>query len=295
MDPRLNTRNGIVPHAFLRPNNHFLKGGKLKSMWEIPADDLYEMITFHIKNHPDIQSAFSSWTQTLETALEFALRNDSSTIAVLDTTHESMADRVWYTEDLNAAGLAADSYEDEFLVYGPVSGPNYHCISVQELKDTTRVMDIIEGSPSVFGNDRIGLIEREAVEASRQIATALQPLDTSSENIMILTARFVGVRVEKFLEVGEHLGIHDLHAFLHYVQDDIRSLATRLDARTLSLADQMMATFSSQALDCETQMLQAAENAIHLLGWGLQPSVLSLFNTTDQDQLEDVTDEMELD
>lgn len=283
-----------MPHAFLRVNNRFQTRDKLKSMWEIPVHDLYEMITGHIQHDASVETAFSSWTHTLETALRFALMDDSSMIAVLDTTHESMVDRVWYTEDLGAAGLTKTAFPDEFLVYGPVSGPNYHCISVQELLDTTRVLDIMNAPYPAFGNDGIGLIEREAVEASKQIATALQPLGTSSENIMILTARFVGVRVDRFLAAGEYLSYHDLHAFLYYVHDDLRSLAARPDARTISLADQTMDTCFSQALDSETQMLQAAENAVHILGWGLRPAWLSMFNNTNQDQLEDVTDEMEL-
>lgn len=273
VDARLNSWNDVIPHAFLRPNSLYQdKKGKLKNMWEIQADWLYDMITFHIQNRRNIESPFSSWTHTLETALKFALKNDSSTIAVLDTAHASMVDRVWYTEDLGRADLTATSFPDEFLVYGPVSGPNYHCISVRELMNTTRIRDIIDSPPSAFGNDRVSCIERGAVEASRQIATALQPPDASLENIVILTARFVGVRAAKFVN---RLDLRDpeLKAFLYYVRDDLQRLAMRFDARYLSLADQTMDTFFSVALEFEVQMLQAAENVVRVSAWDLRAAI----------------------
>lgn len=245
------------------------------------------MISLHIENSNDIESPFSSWTHTLRTALGFAWDDDSSTIAVLDTAHASMTDRVWYTEDLYGADLTRTEYDDEFLVYGPVSGPNYHCISVRDLVNRTRIWDIIDSPPSAFGDERISCIERGAVEASRQIATALQPSGASLDNIVILTARFVGVRVAKFLERLDYLKYPELSAFLYYARDDLQGLAMRFDARDISLADQTMDTTYSAALEFEVQMLQAAENVVHVLAWDLRAAVSSLLTTSDQDQLED--------
>ncbi|KAG6357788.1 hypothetical protein INS49_013667 [Diaporthe citri] len=287
-DARLNSWNGIIPHAFLRANSLYRdKKGKLINMWEIQADWLYDIITLHIENYRRIESPFSSWTHTLETALKFALENDSSTIAVVDTSHASLVDRVWYTEDLNRADLTATSFPDEFLVYGPVSGPNYHCISVRDLVNTTRIRDIIDSPPTAFGNDRVSCIERGAVEASRQIATALQPPDASLENIVILTARFVGVRAAKFMDRLDYLGDPELKAFLYYVRDDLQRLALRLDARYISLSDKTMDTCFSAALEFEVQMLQAAENVVRVLAWDRERPLPSSLTATAQDQLED--------
>lgn len=287
IDPRLNSPHGVVPHAFLPANPWFLDNGELKSMWKIEADWLYELITGHIQNSDAIESPFSSWTHTLKTALHFAHDNASSTIAVLDTADASMADRVFYTEDLARAELTATAFPDEFLAYGPVSGPNYHCISVRDLVNTTRVQDIIDSPASAFGNVRVSCIERGAVEASRQIAAALQPPGASLDNIMILTARFVGVRAAKFRQLRDYLRYPELDAFLYYARDDLQGLAMRFDARDISLADQTMDTFFSVALVFEVQMLQAAENAVHVLGWDLRAAMSRLLTTTDQDQLED--------
>lgn len=259
VDPRLNGPHGVIPHAYLN-------GSALTSVWKI--DDIFGMTTDHIQNADDIESPFSSWTHTLTTALGFALDNNSSTIAVLDTA--SMVDRVWHTDDLYAAGLADAAYDDEFLVHGPVSGPGYHCISVQDLVDTTRIGDINNGPSSAFGHERISLVERGAVESSRHIAVALQPPGASLENIVTLTARFVGVRMSKFLGRLEYLSYPDMHGFLYYARDGLQGLAMGADARDISLANQTMDTFHSQALVFEVQMLQAAENAVHILARDLR-------------------------
>lgn len=255
-------------------------------MWQIPAVKLYEMITGHIQHNPSIRSAFSSWTHTLSTALLFALDGPTSVIAVVDTTHESMVDRVWSTEDLLGGAMTDTAFPDEFLIDGPILRPksSYHCISVQELMKTTRVRDIIDGSPDAFGTDRISSIERGAVEASRQIATALQPAGADVENIVILTARFVGVRAAKFIGLDECLSHPGIHAFLYHIRDDLQHLVMRHGARDISLCDQTMDTSFSHALEAELQMLQAAEDAIHVMAWDMRAGIWRLLTTTHHSQ-----------
>lgn len=281
---KLNRVKKILPHAFLRARN-------FNTMWEIPVHNLWENITFHIDQteHPLWnQSAFSSWSHVLKTSLRFSGTKKSSKIAVLDTT--SMEDDVYFTEDLQAVGLTVTSYSDELLIYGPVKGPRYHCVPVREMVANTRVWDIIDGPVNAFGNERISRIEREAVEASRQLATFLQPSGASLENIVILTARFVGVRAETVLN-GDDLSYPDVVGFLYYARDDLQGLAMRNDARDISLANPTMDTWYTEALDFELQMLQAAENVVRGLSWGWRTAtstaIWCVLITTVHDQEED--------
>ncbi|KAH8743391.1 hypothetical protein F5883DRAFT_367477, partial [Diaporthe sp. PMI_573] len=120
---RLNSRKGIVPHAFL-------KGVKPTSMWRIRK--LYRNLTLHLKYVPFKYTNFSSWSQMLILALDFATNYDlSSTIAVLDT--QGMVGRIWHSTDLRASGLCRYQSTQEYLIYGPISGPKYHCVSVDDL------------------------------------------------------------------------------------------------------------------------------------------------------------------
>ncbi|KAG6356078.1 hypothetical protein INS49_015463 [Diaporthe citri] len=268
-DAKLNSKDGIIPHGFLN-------GEEPTEMWDIPT--VSDEIIDHLANIPVRHTHFSSWTQMLVTALDFARSfalcppdwDSSSTIAVLDT--KSMVEHVWLSADLYASGLCIEGFTDEYLIYGPVSGPNYHCVSVKELLRTTRVLEIINwdeaGDTASFGDDRISLIERGAVEASRDLAKALQPRKTGLDKILMLTARFVGDRAAQLLKgMTDSLSYPDISGFLFYARDDLQGLATRDDARRISLAVPDMSTEHSQALMFEVQMLLAAENAVHIMGW----------------------------
>lgn len=281
---KLNRVKKILPHAFLRARNY-------NTMWEIPVHDLWENISFHIDQveHPQSnQSAFSSWSHVLKTSLRFSGTKRSSKIAVLDTT--SMEDDIHYTEDLQEVGLTAESYSDELLIFGPVKGPRYHCVPVRELVANTRVWDIIDGPATAFGNERISRVEREAVQASRHLATVLQPPGASLENIVIITAKFVGVRAVTVLN-GDDFRYPDVVGFLYYARDDLQVLATRDDARDISLANPTMDTSYTVALECELQMLQAAENVVRGLAWGWRTATSTaiwwVINTRVNDQEED--------
>lgn len=268
-DRRLNSRDGIMPHAFLN-------GEEPTEMWDIP--EVYDDISNHLEGEVVRHTHFSSWTQMLVTAVDFARNHapgrprwtSSSTIAVLDT--ESMEEHVWLSADLFASGLCREAFTDEYLIYGLISGPNYHCVSVKELVRTTRVLELINwdeaGATASFGDDRISLIERGAVEASRDLAKALQPRNTGLDKIVMLTARFVGNRAAQFLNGWtDSLSDPDISGFLYYARDDLQGLATRDDARRISLAVPNMSTNHDQAVLFEVQLLLAAENAVHIMGW----------------------------
>ena len=283
-DPRLNGPDGVVPHAFL-------DGETPTSMWDM--EDIYDNLTDHIGyvRCKATNSHFSSWTHYMATSLHFAGDSLYSMIAVLDTA--SMGDRIWFTEDLFAAGLTWVAYPNEYVIYGPVSGPGYYCIPAWDLElvfTETRFDNVLKGEVLRFPGDRIGVIEQGAVEGSREIAVALQPQGASTDKILILMAKFVGMRAENFLGPLELLSYPDINGFLYYVRDDLQGLAMRTDARFISLADQTMSTEHSQGLVFEVQMLMAAENAVHVLGWDVRAAVSTLL-VTSQDEMDDVVDE----
>lgn len=129
-----------MPHGFLNSEEP-------TEIWDIP--NVCDETTNHLGYVLVRYSHFSSWTQMLITALDFARNfeldpphwDPSSTITVLNI--ESMAEHVCLSSDLFASVLCQDEYTNEYLIYGPVSGPKYHCVSVKELLSTIRVLEII--------------------------------------------------------------------------------------------------------------------------------------------------------
>lgn len=249
----------MVPHGFL--------GGKAPTnIWDIP--NLSEVANKHLNYCPDVISDFSSWSQCLDTALNFADFEEGSMLAVLDTA--SMADHVWFSNDLLYSGLAYVGFSDEYLVYGPVSGANYHCISPQVLYSSTKMSAITSGNMFAFGEVPSGpSVQRGVVESAREIATVLQPCDTSIESLVILTAKLVGRRVKEVsCDESGYLDYDDIDAFLCHMRDDIQALAMRVDGDDISLVDETMDTTHSLELVFEVQLTQAVENAVRSLAVG---------------------------
>lgn len=251
-DPRLNSKTGVMPHAFL-------DGEGPASMWDVP--NLQNELTRHLLQDRDIRSHFSSWSQVFHVALIFALRinvrkPESPMIAVLDT--QSMPERVWYTPDLHASGLAAYQYNVEYHVYGPVSGPKYHCVSVQKILKIPGCRAVIE-APTPQPLKRV-------VQVSRKTARVLRPRNGTLDTILILTAKFVGYHFARTTRLRT-LSYPDLGGFLYHVRDILQALAMRSDARYIALAVPNVSTEASPALVFELQMQFAAENAVHILGW----------------------------
>lgn len=103
-------------------------------------------------------------------------------LAVLDT--DSMQERIWYTPDLEASGLADKSFVGEYHVYGPVSGPKYHCVPVERLLETRGAWKIMRrNAPMPL---------KHVVQIAKNIAKALWPRNATLDTILILMAKFVG-------------------------------------------------------------------------------------------------------
>lgn len=268
-------------------------------MWNIQG--LFDMISGHLDFDDSISSAFSSWTHYMETAAKFSDSMEESRIAVLDT--RSLKENVYFSVDLWRAALCEIPYKNEFLIFGPISGPDYYTVSTRDLCRATRIIDIHRGNSDAFGEERISSIERGAVEASKEIATFLQPPGTSLENIVILTAKFVAVRVARSLQRQEledlsdddtddeiqprsrrfrrprpqptqvhspqprqqYLSPDDMRGFLYYIRDDLQELAMQKGATRISLVEPNMDTSFCRDLVFEVQLQQAAQNAVHVL------------------------------
>ncbi|KAG6357786.1 hypothetical protein INS49_013665 [Diaporthe citri] len=261
-DPRLNGPNGVFPHAFLN-------GKEPTNMWDIP--DLREMVNDHLTGWDRCASAFSSWTHFWRTAIHFSHYKDErgTSIAVLDTT--SMEDHVWFSEDLWCADVSEYAWSDEYLLYGPITGPKYHCISPDKLYRTTNIKALLNGSTFVFGEDPgLGAIERAAIVSARKVAAFLQPRGASTENLAILTARFVSYRAHKLVGKWQRCMYDvDLEKYTQFTRDDIQVLAMRADGWDISLVDGTMDTRHCRCLKYEVQLLQAVENVVHALAWSV--------------------------
>ncbi|KAK7725269.1 hypothetical protein SLS63_008266 [Diaporthe eres] len=285
-DHRLNGPHGVYPHAFL--------GGKVPTnMWEIPH--LREMVNDHLTSWTKHASAFSSWTHVWSTAIHFSRygRETRTSIAVLDTT--SMEDDVWFSEDLWWAGISEYSWSDEYLLYGPITGPKYHCISPDELYRTTRLKDLMDGSTFVFDEDPgLSNIERGAVESAREVAVFLQPRGASTENLAILTARFVSYRVHSLVGKWQPCMYDiDLDRYTYYTRDDAQILAMRANGWDISLVDGTMDTSHCRSLKFEVQLLQAVENVVHAMAWSVKVAMSRVLVEGDRGGLEDVAEQTE--
>jgi hypothetical protein len=126
VDPRLNSEDGIVPHGFL-------DGKKPTGMFDNP--NLRGMIDCHLEGDSCIQSDFSSWAANIATSLSFTVGKRTAYLAVLDTEAMESHVEVHHVPDLFAVGIAYTSFTEEYLVYGPVRGRAFHCVSVAKLSN----------------------------------------------------------------------------------------------------------------------------------------------------------------
>ncbi|KAI2602293.1 hypothetical protein GGR54DRAFT_528399 [Hypoxylon sp. NC1633] len=130
IDPRLNNAHGVIPHGFL-------SGSKPTKIDYIT--NLEQMINCHLKGYTGIQSHFSSWAADIGTAILFSHKTDNASIAILDTNLVADHVKAYHVPALQACGLNHNpsfNYDHEYLVYGPIEGPAYHCVRYKDLKSS---------------------------------------------------------------------------------------------------------------------------------------------------------------
>lgn len=145
----LNTPTAITPHAFygipkdthddswigsttramFGPHRQFSppKPVRIQAM---PYSDLRKEICDHLGGDRKVNSHFSSWTADLQTAMAYANHGPSPHIGVLDTQERHNDNTIMHVIALWEAGLSNGKYHDEYLVYGPVRGKSYTCMTL---------------------------------------------------------------------------------------------------------------------------------------------------------------------
>lgn len=149
-NPDLNTPTAITPHAFygipkptqvdsswlgsaitavFGPRRQF-SPPKPAQFQDMSWHRLRKEICGHLSGTRTVNSHFSSWTADLQTAMDFASRGPSPHIGVLDTRKRHKDNRIMHVLALWDAGLSTYRFHAEYLVYGPVQGNSYTCMTL---------------------------------------------------------------------------------------------------------------------------------------------------------------------
>lgn len=211
-DPRLNSKEGIVPHGFLgglRPTN----------MYTIPA--LSTMINAHLRESHSIQSRFSSWSAHLPTAIGFAGDGPTSHIAILDTRLMEDHVEVHHSVDMRKARLTCEEYDDEWLAYGPITGTAFRCVHV---RDITKI-----GFHNLFGGYGFFkswwiLSNGDALPAAKKVGKLFQgDEDQTPDVVLVVTAAFLGAHYQsRGIIFSEEIADSVAHA----LADELQALET---------------------------------------------------------------------
>ncbi|KAK7927345.1 hypothetical protein PG985_004343 [Apiospora marii] len=136
---KLNTTEGVVPHAFTSGDDY--------DLFDTP--NLRQVVNAHLSGSHAGNSPFSSWTPSMGIAMKYT--TEDGRLAMLDTTllnnRESpesappLSDPalVFHVPDLvetEMAGVEDDwEWDYEFLVYRPVTRPAFRSVAVGEIRD----------------------------------------------------------------------------------------------------------------------------------------------------------------
>ncbi|KAI1387979.1 uncharacterized protein F4822DRAFT_430729 [Hypoxylon trugodes] len=179
-DPRLNTRSGIIPRGFLdskTPTNMY----ENRHLWYI--------IDRHLGG-VDINTDFSSWASCITMALKYA--NIASYVAIIDVTLLAPHVKIYHVLDLYRVKLAKDEYPQEYLAYGPISGPAFHCVNMEDIKNTAyySLAGRSYGTDGYFDGD-IYEDPGKRVATAKKLASLFRPNHDKRPDIIIaLTAAF---------------------------------------------------------------------------------------------------------
>lgn len=143
--PGQNTTEGIFPLGFLQEHYKEMEVGS-----NTDTKMVLTRVMMHCAQHTDPPTPFSSWSHDWWTALSFAWtrvcqntgrrnrleENDDSHIAVLDTwalgDEKTRLNKIFHIPQFGIPGL---DHPCEWLIWGPVSGPAYRCVSVSTIRE----------------------------------------------------------------------------------------------------------------------------------------------------------------
>lgn len=194
--PGQNTTEGITPLGFLRGYDH-----KMEISMRMDPSDIKARVRSHCVQTTSYPSPFSSWSHDLRTALSFSytrrsygnLRDFESLeedeecyIAVLDTwafgDEKRLRNRIFHVPQFDVPHLNVTC---EWLIWGPVSGPAYRCVSLSTIREAVNCQKWPNHVPSK--NPRRYLLDREIWD-SMLVAECFQRKDDASDDVMLAVA-----------------------------------------------------------------------------------------------------------
>ncbi|KAI1495787.1 hypothetical protein F5X99DRAFT_107072 [Biscogniauxia marginata] len=156
--------------------------------------NLKEIIDGHLGGSTDIRTCFSSWAADFMTAKYFSNTGSRGYIAILDTTLLEKHVRVYHVPALAAAGLTTKCYYKEYLVYGPVRGNGFHCVSIDKLSPIHVAKTFWTSSYGLFKKPPGGTTENDLkakVKLAKRTAALFRPSHDKRPDIIIaMTAIF---------------------------------------------------------------------------------------------------------
>lgn len=162
---KLNTTSAVTPHAFHGQQ----RSPRDKSILEIPEEQIKSEIRGHLVGRR-VKSHFSSWAADFQTALDYAGTETRAHLAVFDTSLRGQYNEIYHVPALHAMGVTSYPYDHEYLVYGPVEGEAYTCVSVTKLRN--HGMNMTAG----FSNSTLK-VSLEDLARARKVANVFRPIN----------------------------------------------------------------------------------------------------------------------
>ena len=196
------------------------------------------MVDSHLRWCHNVVTEFSSWAADLSWTLDQAgtyMGSGDLTIAIIDTTRLADHVKVYHTRDLKRAGIAQRSFSYEYLLYGPISGPAYHCVEWKDLPQQD--IRTIRGFGATRGNSEAAntaidssepggkrhRLREEDIVAAKNLATCLRrPDDDRPDVIIAITAAALCVQ-NRWGDSGA-IGDADLALLLRHLSGELKQL-----------------------------------------------------------------------
>ena len=221
------------------------------------------MIKAHIRGRHEVTD-FSSWTGDLSWAV-WSSRTPDACIAIIDTTRLADHVKVYHTIMLQRAGISHSSHILEYLVYGPISGPAYHCVEWKEFPqmDISTIYDeaIKPFIHPMRGDKHYDLREEDVIVAKNFATRMRRPDDDRPDVIVAITAAVLCVKY-KWEEYGV-IGIADWALLQAHLGNELRRLRPpATDLAPGSLANPYTIMWTSSRLQQTVDLLLTIQGKV---------------------------------
>lgn len=221
-NPKLNTTSAVTPHAFYGAD----KEPHDKSIFEIPTAQIRSEVQMHLGGRLG-KSHFSSWAANLQTALYFVGLGGDAYVAVFDTSLRGKHNEVYHVSALRDMGFTTYVYPEEYLVYGPVTGEAYTCVSVKQLRE--QGMHITDGARS-----RTTEVTKKDLAHASKVANMFRPIRHAMGPDLFLTVFAAELsrlfRTDRGYNQGSGWSQKDNKAILAHLSDAV-DLAAKLSPK----------------------------------------------------------------